>query len=662
MQDRVRVAFIKFGGLSSGGTEKWLQMMAANLNKDTFDVTFFYCDTAPYIGSDYVHPATDENRLVFLENNGVKLREFKVGAKDVTKEVHPWIESNFWNVFDQNAFDIVITGKAGPAEYPYTEIKLPIIEYVTLGMGVDRTPSIKHSVHCSEWQRRRWIQMGGSGAKSSVLPIPFFAQTSSDDLRGQLGIPKDSFVVGMHQRAEHTIFSEIPLKAFKEFGQESSYFLMLGGSTRYADQAERLRISNFFQIPHTSDEEQISQFLNTLNVYSHGRSDGETFGTVFAEAMSHGLPVITHYSSTGANAQSETIGPSGFCVDTINDYKKTLDKFFVDKPFRKSLSSKATEFSAAHYSLGAVVKKFEELLISSLYGIDSIDEISKYSYGRSPLGFLQYGEMNNPASIAHHIVEQTIPENFDVKIASFFLRRANRFFDIGSNIGLYSLTAAQINSTLEIHCFEPQPDCVMQLGQSVYLNNWEDRFTIHNFGLSDKDEERILWLDGSGSSIDSNFIGNSSAETIQISTRALDNLAIGNPDFMKIDVEGFEYWVLSGAKRILKESQPVVFLELVDRLSAREYVNPNFENVFDLLFHFNYRIYISDGNGNLRRARKMRNIEGVMMYLCVPVSTPWWEICALKLDLKWDLLVLKTSKVIAACRRRAIRIIRLAEI
>ena len=48
--EKIKVAFIKFGGMANGGTEKYLQTIAAHLPKDEFDVDFFYCDAAPYIG------------------------------------------------------------------------------------------------------------------------------------------------------------------------------------------------------------------------------------------------------------------------------------------------------------------------------------------------------------------------------------------------------------------------------------------------------------------------------------------------------------------------------------------------------------------------------------------------------------------------------------
>ena len=43
----IKIAFIKFGGMANGGTEKYLQTIAAHLPKDEFEVDFFYCDAAP---------------------------------------------------------------------------------------------------------------------------------------------------------------------------------------------------------------------------------------------------------------------------------------------------------------------------------------------------------------------------------------------------------------------------------------------------------------------------------------------------------------------------------------------------------------------------------------------------------------------------------------
>jgi FkbM family methyltransferase len=618
IQDKIRVAFVKFGGLSSGGTEKWLQMMATNMNTLKFEVTFFYCPSAPYIGSDFRHPTTDIDRLKFMNDSRVILKEFQVGAKDVTKNDHFWVDTNFWDVFDESLFDIVVTAKAGPAEFPFTKITIPVIEYVTLGVGVDKSPSIKWSVHCSEWQRRRWTRMGGRATHSSSLPIPHFGVINDQDYRDELNIPKNAFVIGMHQRSEDTIYSSFPLSAFNQLSDPNAYFLLLGGSKLYGEQAKRIGTSNFINLPHTANEGEISKFLNTLDVFAHGRSDGETFGTVFAEAMAHGLPLVTHYSSRGANAQSETIGPAGRCVSSTKEYTDFLREVRDNNALYEILSSKALEFSEANYSLSSVVQKFENIVLEVFSGIARNTVISDFGFGRSPLGFLQYGELDNPASIAHHIVEDTIPEKYDILIAGHFLKRSAVFYDIGANIGLYCLFGAQINSKLKVLCFEPQKVCTEQLQQSVYLNNWENRMSIHDFALSDKEHEVGFYLADTGSSIEPNFVGETLSGSINIKTRRLDDLKLDTPNFMKIDVEGHEYQMLQGASQTLVESNAVIFLELVHALPSRNYVNTNFSKTLDFLFQLNYNVYRSDGKGFLWRVRSTKPQDGILMYLCLP--------------------------------------------
>ncbi len=609
---------MKFGGLSSGGTEKWLQMMAANLNKDHFEVTYFYCDAAPYIGSDFRHPTTDLTRLKFLADANVDLVKFHVVAKDVTREDHFWVGNNFWSLFDESTFDLVVTGKAGPAEYPYTEITIPIIEYVTLGVGVDQTESIKWSIHCSEWQRRRWIRMGGNSIKSSTLPIPFFEVRSDEDYRLNLGIPENSFVIGMHQRVNDGIFSSIPLSAFELLADQNAFFVLLGGSSLYADQAKRLGIKNFIQLPHTAEEELISKFLNTLNVFAHGRSDGETFGTVFAEAMSHGLPVVTHFSKDGANAQSETIGPAGKCVETASQFAEFLEDLKSDSILYEKLSQKARDFSKSNYSLSSVSQQFEGFVLQVLDRKNQTSVETTFGFGRSLLGFLQYGELNNSSSIAHHIVEETFPEEYDLLIASHFLQKSRVFYDVGSKEGLFSLQGAHINASVDIYCFENKKEYIDQLRQSIYLNNWEDRISIHNFDSFTEENSHELYLDGSNSSTILKSTDKSGTKLKSIHTLRLDNLDLELPDLIKIDVEGHEYSVLSGATKAISTNNPVLLLKLAYGVPADESANSDYARVMELLFQLNYSVYRSDKKGSFRRVRRNKFYYGIITHICLP--------------------------------------------
>ena len=110
--DRIKVAFVKFCGMATGGTEKVLQTIAANLDKNKYLVDFYYCDTATYIGSDYIHPDNDFDRMVYCYSNGVRLIKFFVKHKDLRVHTHDWVDTDFWEIFDESRYDIIQTGRA----------------------------------------------------------------------------------------------------------------------------------------------------------------------------------------------------------------------------------------------------------------------------------------------------------------------------------------------------------------------------------------------------------------------------------------------------------------------------------------------------------------------------------------------------------------------
>jgi len=124
LNKKIRIAFIKFGGLAAAGTERWLQYMAANLPKDEFEVDYYYCNSFPYFkikGSE-----TNRDRFNYMREKGVNLIQFTV--KKINSDCYParWEETDFWDVFDSRKYDFVQTGKAGAREYPYFEINLPV--------------------------------------------------------------------------------------------------------------------------------------------------------------------------------------------------------------------------------------------------------------------------------------------------------------------------------------------------------------------------------------------------------------------------------------------------------------------------------------------------------------------------------------------------------
>jgi hypothetical protein len=100
------------------------------------------------------------------------------------------------------------------------------------------------------------------------------------------------------------------------------------------------------------------------------------------------------------------------------------------------------------------------------------------------------------------------------------------------------------------------------------------------------------------------------------------NNNIPSPDFIKIDIEGHEFFALEGASQTLKESRPVLFIEIARNLVniGRDFINPHYEETFDLLSGFGYEAYIAHDN-KLKKVDPTVEKDGVFMYLFLHKDT-----------------------------------------
>ena len=356
----IKIAFIKFGGMAIGGTEKVLQTIAAELPKDEFVVDYFYCDAAPYIGSDFKHIDTDPSRVEYVKEHGVNTIKFNVEFKDVTKSTHDWINTDFWDYFDENNYDIIQTGRSGHPEYPFHMInKTPIVDSIHLsGMAENKANSLK-TVLISNEQRQRWIASGGPVERAVTIPNPLkIPDVGSINYREEFGW-QDKFIFGLHQRRDNNIFSPIPLEAYDEIETDDTAFLLLGGSENYQKQAKDLGLKNFKHLQTTGELEPIHKFLNTLDVYAHGRSDGEQCSCAIIEAMSHSLPVISH--TAPSMGQAEQIDNAGKVVDNYEQYSNVMIDMLYNKNYYDRCVSNSKKRYEDVYKLDTVIKKYIEI-------------------------------------------------------------------------------------------------------------------------------------------------------------------------------------------------------------------------------------------------------------------------------------------------------------
>lgn len=361
---KLNIAFVKYSGCASGGTEKFLQVIAANLNKDIFDVDYYYCDASPYIGWQFDHPDTDEERVDYLKENNVNLIKFKVGAKDVTTPTHEWVDTNFWDYFDEKKYDIIQIARAGHKEYPFYHIKeTPIIDSIWINSGYDNQQNISKVILPSKASLKNWKKIGGDDSKAIVIPMPVEEKKIyNENFREDLKL-NSHFIFGFHQRTQPEIYSDIPLNAYSKIMTDKTAFLIMGGSKKYSEQANELNLKNFFQLEY-SDSNNVEKFLNTLDLYTHGRKDGETFGLAIVEAMRNALPVISHFSKEN-NAHLETIGSGGKVCRTTRGYSRNMYKLMTNGFFYEKVSKKSREKFINDYEKSNVIEKIQNIYIEA---------------------------------------------------------------------------------------------------------------------------------------------------------------------------------------------------------------------------------------------------------------------------------------------------------
>ena len=142
--------------------------------------------------------------------------------------------------------------------------------------------------------------------------------------------------------------------------------------------------------------------------------------------------------------------------------------------------------------------------------------------------------------------------------------KSSVFFDIGANIGIYSLYAAYKHPKLMVFAFEPVQENYFALVKNINLNNMD----IYPMNLAISDEIGItdlflsdLRIGNSGAQIGEAkneagepFLPKKTEKIICISIDALiDSYKMPTPNYVKIDVDGLEPKILEGMSNTLKD-------------------------------------------------------------------------------------------------------------
>lgn len=157
-------------------------------------------------------------------------------------------------------------------------------------------------------------------------------------------------------------------------------------------------------------------------------------------------------------------------------------------------------------------------------------------------------------------------------------KQSEVIFDIGANIGYYSLLACAYNANVQVYAFEPLPAALRYFKLNVELNGFKN-IVVEKIALSDfegtakffaiknpkfADLEDHLAGDGGLSFKQS---GIRAGAQFDVTVDTLDNYVAKNSikriDLVKLDTEANEHLVLAGGRNVLQKFRPIIQCEVL---------------------------------------------------------------------------------------------------
>ncbi|MCB8961929.1 MAG: FkbM family methyltransferase [Ardenticatenales bacterium] len=185
------------------------------------------------------------------------------------------------------------------------------------------------------------------------------------------------------------------------------------------------------------------------------------------------------------------------------------------------------------------------------------------------------------------------PETISVYLE--LLRHARVVFDVGANVGIYSLIAAVNDPQCSVHGFEPVPFIYAYYARNVQANKLQN-LQPNQAAVTTKSGEITLYIPDSvqlpsdASTVEGYREG---VVPTQVKAVSLDEYAaehkLARVDLMKVDAEGAEHQVFAGAQTIMERDKPAIICEIL-----HGFVD---ENVKQFFADHNYRYFLVTDDG-----------------------------------------------------------------
>ena len=184
----------------------------------------------------------------------------------------------------------------------------------------------------------------------------------------------------------------------------------------------------------------------------------------------------------------------------------------------------------------------------------------------------------------YNLYSQVIKEDFIV-------------LDGGANLGFHTVQFAKLANKGKVYAFEPQNLIYNVLSTNILINNLSDVVEQYRVGLSDKNAtETFTSMENPGVTMGEyciNWGGRGFTEKDggeEATTTTIDSFNLSKLDFIKLDIQGFEYKALMGGINTIKNNMPTIFIENYDG-RCEEKIKEQERAPIDLLLNLGYKGY-----------------------------------------------------------------------
>lgn len=207
---------------------------------------------------------------------------------------------------------------------------------------------------------------------------------------------------------------------------------------------------------------------------------------------------------------------------------------------------------------------------------------------------LKYYLPNLKENIAFEIFTDGIYEKDTSDLIIKKLPPNSVLLDIGANIGSITMPVCVARSDVKVICIEASRKVFSYLEKNISVNKLNNCILV-NKAIADSDNREVGFFNpddlfGKGSMSLSHTSPTEKVQTITIDS-LLAELKIPELDFIKIDIEGFEYFAFKGAeKTLLQTNAPDILFEFLDSAeTADRNLKPGDAQI--LLVNYGYTLY-----------------------------------------------------------------------